>query len=180
MKSKPAKRLYDQRRYHHYKQEKLKNQPPDPISLLSDIQIAYLTGLVDGEGSITLLKNRICVQLNIHITMTHEPTIKWLSDVLSVKMRKVSRKVLRDNWKPQFSTVLSGRRAAILCERMLPYAITKKSQMLIGVEFGKTLGQSAGPGIPVPPEIIARRLELKEQMHKANDCRKYSHIMSQL
>ena len=102
---------------------------------------SYLAGLIDGEGSICLLKNRehrqsdgFVLTLNIGITNTYLPLMKWLvsnfGGVYYTRSSKNPRHSDRYDWYPK------GRRnKEELLLSILPYLIIKREQALIGLEF---------------------------------------------
>src|SRR5574340_772873 len=63
--AKLRKRAYDRARYVRRRDAARALQAPDPITLLSDTEAAYLAGLIDGEGSLYVgavgpKRNRTC------------------------------------------------------------------------------------------------------------------------
>ena len=55
---------------------------------LSDIELAYLAGLTDGEGCLTMQDNGTgCVRPIYQLIMTDEALVQWVSDILGTPMR---------------------------------------------------------------------------------------------
>ena len=100
------------------------------------IYMAYLAGLVDGEGSITYKqywdrkrKDRprkyFCWRISIEVVMTHKPTIQWCADTFGGKVYLKPRKThkMQYRWRRGF------REALEIAKAIEPYAVTKKTEL---------------------------------------------------
>ena len=100
------------------------------------INLAYLAGLVDGEGSITYKqywdrkrKDRprkyFCWRISIEVVMTHKPTIQWCADKFGGKVYLKPRKThkMQYRWRRGF------REALAIAKAIEPFAVTKKTEL---------------------------------------------------
>jgi hypothetical protein len=89
--------------------------PDDPVIL------AYLAGLIDGEGSIMFLNKHWCVKIG----MTDEPVIRWLADfggLFSIEKRPPPRKT------PYYWSVHRRHDVLHLLRALLPYLRVKRAK----------------------------------------------------
>jgi hypothetical protein len=168
---KQKKKEYDAERYIKAKLRRTKLR--DPIDDLPETILAYLAGLIDGEG---------CLQIGIvqakgqepkliptlSIIMTDEDVLKWTASRLEVCCRALKRKNAPTYQKPQFKVVLTGKRLLLLLKRMIPFMIVKRKQAGVCIEFGETYIQQGGPAFRVPQEIMTARWELKYRVSALN------------
>jgi len=105
---------------------------------------SYLAGLMDGEGHISLLKNRkhlksdgFALTLNIGITNTNLPLMKWLvSNFGGVYYTRYSSDNSNPRWSDRYDWFPKGRKnKEELLLGVLPYLIIKREQAEIALEF---------------------------------------------
>jgi hypothetical protein len=105
-------------------------------SLNEDNYMAYLAGLLDGEGCITYKqywdrkrKDRphkyFCWRIQMEIVMTHKPTIQWCADTFGGKVYEKPRK----EHKMQYRWRRSFRDALEIAKAIIPYSVTKKDKL---------------------------------------------------
>tara|TARA_R100001082_G_scaffold66371_1_gene37488 strand:- start:332 stop:769 length:438 start_codon:yes stop_codon:yes gene_type:complete len=111
--------------------------------MVSENNIAYIAGLFDGEGSIHFRRApekkkkhkgdgyRISnsMRINMEITMTDEPVIRWVHETLKVgTVTKKPRKGLRKNgtrYLMQYRWRCTFRDAYYVCRLLWPYVQVK-------------------------------------------------------
>lgn len=143
-----------------------------------DTDIAYLAGIIDGEGSI-YIGNFSCnpnsgasyFQTNMQVTNTDEPLIDWLINTFGGLKNKRSKTQHASNSRKQaYVWTTSGDRLTHLCEIILPYLICKRRQCEIMIEMRKTYTgrQRAKKGqqglTPLDEELLATRKRLMDEM----------------
>ena len=113
---------------------------------------SYLAGLFDGEGCIHVAKvdyhgkgtahSEYGYRLDIHITMTHEPVVKWLvANFGGVYYGSSWNTEHNPKWKPAYRWVPKGKKnKEELLLGILPYLIVKRSIALVGLEFLRLTG----------------------------------------
>ena len=111
--------------------------------MMSEVDMAYIAGLFDGEGSIHFKRGpekkkkhkgkgyRISnsLRLSMEITMTDESVLLWVHEVLGVgTLNKKPRKGLRKDgtkYLMQYKWRCTFREAYYVCCLIYPYSITK-------------------------------------------------------
>jgi LAGLIDADG endonuclease len=140
-------------------------------------QIAYLAGIIDGEGSI-YIGNFSCnkktkvpyYQTNIQVTNTDKNLIDWLFNVLGgLVSHRTAKQTPKNSRKPVFTWTASGERVTHLCELILPYLICKKRQCEIMIQmratFTRSHCQKGRQGIiPHSAELMILRQSLMDEM----------------
>lgn len=90
------------------------------------IRTAYFAGIVDGEGHVSLSKNRQreMPQALITVGMTHEATIRALHAHFGVGSTR-RREAAKEGWLPQWVWTAKAKMARTVIAELLPYLITK-------------------------------------------------------
>ena len=139
---------------------------------IPETQLAYIAGLVDGEGCISIDKSATGVRryaspgagliLRVRIYNCSKPMIDFVNQVWPGYVRKIT-------WKSNpkhldaYSWELLGKRAAIFLNTILPFLITKYDEANALIVFGETLDASwkcssdSGGGLQLTPEAVRLR-----------------------
>jgi len=111
-----------------------------------EYQIAYLAGIMDGEGCF-FIGNFSCnpktgtpyYQTTLSVSNTDEKLIDWLMQTFGGLKGQYTRKQLpKSSRKHVFRWQASGERLKHLCELMLPYLVCKKDEAELMLEMRKT------------------------------------------
>lgn len=95
---------------------------PVTIIIPNEIELSYLAGIVDGEGSIGFIKE---IRATISIYNTDENLMKWIVE----KVGGVAKPRGKNGRKPCFHWHLnSARNVYLLCIKLLPFLIIKKEK----------------------------------------------------
>ena len=137
---------------------------------------AYLAGIIDGEGCITISRWRKHrnyrtprYELRIIVVMTHKPTIDFISDNMPYGSSCFLHKPSVNGRKPSWKWVATNTFAAEILGHLLPYFITKRQQALLAIEFIQERGDGRRLGSnPCPPDMVAKRERFYAQMSKLN------------
>jgi hypothetical protein len=92
------------------------------VNTLSSVDAAYIAGLVDGEGTITLSRKHAGEQrqLVISISSTERPLLEFT--LLQAGAGKITRKrTTKDHHAPGFTFAVWNRQALRLLEQILPF-----------------------------------------------------------
>jgi hypothetical protein len=95
-------------------------------------QLAYIAGIIDGEGCITILKSKKkhCVSYgyspSVFVVMTSEPVITWLAETIGSGFITTSRP--RPDNRRNYRYNLTGSKAIQLVKDIYPYLVEKKAQ----------------------------------------------------
>jgi hypothetical protein len=136
-------------------------------------QLAYLAGIIDGEGSITIgcyaFSKKTGVphfHTKIEVTSTDKVLIDWLADNFGGGKSTYTDKQMANNCKRRpFRWTIHSDRVKHLCECTLPYLIIKKEQAQIMIDmrntFEKTRMRKGDQGTqPIEKEVLDLRYEL--------------------
>lgn len=107
----------------------------EKLSKASETDIAYMAGLVDGEGTISIATTKATHRFRpfIEITNTDPLMIKWLQKYFWQKVRKGET----DLHRPVFKVHLTGYGITPFLERIKPYLTAKKIQCSLLMAFIK-------------------------------------------
>jgi hypothetical protein len=135
------------------------------INLISLMDLSYLAGLVDGEGSICLNKVGRKGMQNLHpqisITNTNKEILDWVGII--VGWGTVSGKPRMPRHKPAYNWRINGHLAIQFAKALLPYLRIKKIQATTLIEFEKTI-QMKGHRHKLPDNIRLQREDIKNRM----------------
>ena len=150
--------------------------------------IAYLAGIVDGEGSL-YIGNFSCnpktgkpyYQTCMQVTNTDEKLIDWLIHTFGgLKSKRTAKQHPVNSRKQAYVWTATGDRLTHLCNLILPFLICKKRQCEILIEMRKTYKQTYGSkgnqGLKeMPDELRAYRQSLMDEIRSLH-IRTFSHI----
>jgi hypothetical protein len=145
-------------------------------------QLAYLAGLIDGEGSIIIHRYKSQYPKNrgngrksypdktprfvvdVTISMTDKSTVNWIKTFFGGHVA-----VRQDRRKPTYRTIyrwgLRANKAVALTKKVRPYLITKARQADLIIFFQENLIRKTGwKGDGIQPEELA----LREHFYKLN------------
>lgn len=149
-------------------------------------QLAYLAGIIDGEGSI-YIGNFSCnkktgakyYQTNMEVTNTDKILIDWLLENIGGRSGVYTAKQTpKNSRKTVYRWMVSGDLLTHLCHLLLPYLTIKKRQCEIMIKMRKTYEhtgmQKGKQGIQDLPQLLLdERQKYLEEM-KSLHCRNYS------
>jgi len=140
-------------------------------------QLAYLAGILDGEGCFVIgcyaFSKKTGVphfHTTIQVTSTDRILIEWLVDNFGGKLFTYTAKQMASNCKRvPFRWTIFSDRVKHLCECTLPYLVIKKEQAQIMIDmrntFERTRMQKSQQGTqPIDPDILKLRYELFNQL----------------
>lgn len=131
--------------------------------MYSELDLAYLAGLVDGEGCITIHKNNLnnC-SARLSIGMTDQYVLTWIHEnfggTLSSRESKGTSEAL------YFWHITRKAELELLLQLLLPYLKVKKLPALLVFDFYKNFPQHKWQ----TPEEKAQKVKYKEYMAVAN------------
>jgi len=104
--------------------------------------LAYLAGLIDGEGSITILKASAKNELykpRLDICSIHKPfleEIAGLLETLGVKSFFLQERTIPPNHSKAYHLIVAGQRRLLkLLPKLLPYLRLKRKQAELVIEY---------------------------------------------
>lgn len=130
------------------------------------MELPYVAGLFDGEGSVTITKPstksdryRVIVQ----IAMTHKPTIEAVQAAFGGRIQPVKQSVYNSNARDRYDWRLSGQAALDFLNSIRPWLITKAAAADVALRF-----KHNQRGERVTPETRAEREALRLELKEAN------------
>jgi hypothetical protein len=145
---------------------------------MDEVTKAYLAGIMDGEGSISLAvhttrktkegRPATSPKLLVQISGTDEALIRWIYKTIGGGHVVVGYRPKRPHHKTAYSWRAWGEVAAIFLEAILPYMRVKTEQAKLGLRAHKMKGPA---GIKLGTKEMEFRLSLREEMIKLNGRR---------
>jgi hypothetical protein len=133
--------------------------------MLSETDYAYLAGLIDGEGTISIyLNSRGYYITQVSITQVNEPLIRWLQEMFGGNVHNVKNNnpaKHQERWKWQITSTLMREHLP----RALPYLRLKKRHAEIAIQF--LSGRCRG-GNPITDPDLPTQEELCEEIRELN------------
>jgi hypothetical protein len=104
---------------------------------LSLTQLAYIAGLVDGEGCIQINRRDNGKRFGLYVSIdnTDRRMIEWLERTIQYGFCTVQKKRAKANWNAGYRFVVQERYAADLLQRVKPYLVIKREQAEVALEF---------------------------------------------
>jgi hypothetical protein len=115
----------------------------------SETQIAYLAGIIDGEGTM-YIQRRMDKRSSIvtwsywtrlQVCNTNPKLIEWIHQTFGGLVYKKERDHIKRNWKTQFEWYSKISMVDILLPLLHPYLIIKKPHAEVMMEFRKTFSK---------------------------------------
>jgi hypothetical protein len=135
---------------------------------LSATDLAYLAGIIDGEGTIGIYKGGgpYSYYLRLIVTNSSLPLMKWVHAGVGGSFIKQRRDT--DRHAQIWYVILMQQRAAHLIRRCLPYIIVKRAQADNALEFIDEFVSSRGTGRAPSDQELARRIRHYEEALRLN------------
>lgn len=93
------------------------------------VQIAYLAGIIDGEGSVSIVKDRNGFKPQLTISNNFKPLLLWCRDVVGLSASLSSKKPRKETHAISYDLRWSYNKAIQVAIIISPYIIVKKSQI---------------------------------------------------
>ncbi|MFC0268574.1 LAGLIDADG family homing endonuclease [Kushneria aurantia] len=139
------------------------------------IQISYLAGILDADGSISISKMKAGAQrttapryvLTINVVNTSRELMEWLVEAFSGRY-KVRRKA-QGNHRATYDWWFNNGKALPLLKTVEPYLLIKKERVLLAIEFLEGwVTIHGGRGSKTPVEEVERREAFYQKMKQLN------------
>lgn len=140
----------------------------------SETDLAYMAGLVDGEGWIGIVSyrrgERTYHRLDVAVNMVDPRPILWVVDTFGGVFRRFEAQKVE--WSPVFRVVLTARKAAAMLEAIRPYMKVKGEVVDLALQFDETLMSNRGFGRSLSESVVAQREDLKQRISVMNHLRR--------
>ena len=105
---------------------------------MTDTELAWCAGIIDGEGTITLKDNgNDHVMPAILFTMTHESTVRRFHKIMKVGTVSKLNFPQSPNHKYKYTWNATSANAVVVIKLLQPYLFTKLSQAILALEFSE-------------------------------------------
>ena len=115
---------------------------------ISEIDLAYAAGIIDGEGCIGIWRDATrtrrrgyCITLRVKVDMVDFVVPTWLKTKFGGSLRLSHKK---GNRRDQYSWLLTARQARDFLGLVLPYLKTKRTHAEVAIEFQNLKVKLAG------------------------------------
>jgi len=140
------------------------------------VQLAYLAGLIDGEGSVGIMRNKRNNLLMAHyhpyiqVCGTSERLMQWVHSKFGGKFAKQTDSRTSKGFKQMYFVRWSYRKAYALAKELLPYLILKSEKAQVIVEWYENGAKPSGAMWRWYPDTIRKKQkELHEKMALLNE-----------
>lgn len=128
---------------------------------------AYLAGLFDGEGCVSVQWGSGTPRIYAVVDMSHKSTVQWLhksfGGSFSEQTPRNPKHAIHWNWS------IGGSKAAEFFEMILPFARVKRHQIEIGLAFAKHLAENSKSRLPITDCDLLIRHKLAELLTSARE-----------
>jgi hypothetical protein len=144
------------------------------MNLLSATQAAYIAGIFDGEGTITINRTKQeqyhnwSYTPNCFVTNTNEELLHWLRNSTRVGRISESDRYRKENHKRAYRWKLYTKEVRQLLEAIQPFLVIKKRQAEIILEFLPTMRYNANQFHPYTEQELEKKLELYYEIANLN------------
>jgi hypothetical protein len=136
--------------------------------------LIYLAGFIDGEGTITALRQtRVqtgneSMSFRVMLANSHEPVMRWIYETFGGGLSN-PRSVRSVKHKPVMTWYIGAYEALALCHRLLPYLKVKRRQAEIIIALSEFGYERSGKGPRwVSDENYAARVPLLAEIRRLN------------
>lgn len=147
-----------------------KTQSPSFLDFLSDVDLAYIAGFIDGEGCICVHrrgkvgeKEKSIYAFIVTIANTDKSVIQYLHSVLGGCIANNNK---RNGHKTCYVLHLNPRKAYKLLKKLLPYLRVKKKQAELAIKLGDIITNKKH-GRLTNEDVMEREL-IRQEMQRLN------------
>jgi len=134
----------------------------------SEVEKAYLAGLIDGEGSIGIDAHGGLRTPSVRVTITNS-CIELLEEIAWLWGGAVTtRRIRKFNWKATADLRVGAKTAVDILEEIQPYLRIKRAQCQVALDFAKTVNPKEHRSKALPLDVIQYREELRQIMLSLN------------
>jgi LAGLIDADG endonuclease len=143
------------------------------LELLSEVELSYLAGFFDGEGSITIARRNKKSKVGSKVWIQYQPRIAITStskDILGlfIKSFAIGEKLYytgpnkyAKNTKARWVWEANGTKAMSIIECLLPYLRVKRAEAKVFLRFKELISQS---GVWISQDNREKRKALLEEL----------------
>ena len=139
----------------------------------SATDLAYFAGIVDGEGTVTVLSSvnpktgTRSVSCRLMVPNTYQPLIVWLAETFGGRVSHYG-KPRSEKHKQVYMWYVSAKRSVQLCELILPYLKVKRRHAEIVVAISHLRHHYSSRGRAVSDAVSEARVPLLAEIRELN------------
>ena len=137
--------------------------------------LAYIAGLVDGEGCVFIHRNkhsgkRVTYSLLVTIANSDVELLSYIQHRFDGRIDGSSNHELRGRERPSYRWCIHGEKAAQFLETICPYLVLKYSHALIAIELQEQIRGRQGRkrGIRLTEDEVFTMEALKQELSRLN------------
>ena len=114
---------------------------------LSEIELAYIAGIIDGEGCIGIHKcpDKRGVSRLHYLYLCTSNNNPLLHEFMQLRLGgNISKRQQQSNWNPNYKWFVRSKKAENVLRMVLPYLLLKKEQAKISIEFSEVKSSTQG------------------------------------
>lgn len=151
------------------KDHPFRNSASAKVEHLSDIQLAYIAGLFDGEGTVGIYETKLPCRLGgirpawhfeAQIANTYWPVIQWMLD--NVGGNSALKSKGKEHWRQGYVWRMTGANAEFFMSRIRPFTVIKGPQIDLALSFRSKFKQPRRT--LQSPEIIAEKRRIVQEL----------------
>lgn len=104
------------------------------MNTISEIELAWLAGILEGEGSFMNSRNTVNKKVyfypKITVNMSDQDVVERVARLFETKVYVVPPDPRNTSWKQLYRAHITGSRAAEFMERLLPYMGARRSDKI--------------------------------------------------
>jgi hypothetical protein len=108
-----------------------------------DARVAYLAGIIDGEGTVYAQKIRGRFNVRIYVVSTDVRLVRWLEQNFGGLVYHRNSPT-HATWKTKWEWVVDKRETTRILELVLPYLIVKREQAELGIALRRDIEAKRG------------------------------------
>lgn len=147
--------------------------------MVDEEKLAYLAGIIDGEGTIAILKRRKetrktivmrsdSYQLQVFVTNTNEDLMVWLLNTFGGSKSHHKGDKRNPNSKRWFVWYVSGYNAIKILRKIEPYLIIKHKNAEVAFEFYERCIKRSRHGVQKPKWLVDKSEMYYQEMKALN------------
>jgi len=154
-----------------------------PHNSITLTDLAYLAGLFDGEGNITITQSHPTTSpgsfiLRVTLVNTNRAVLEWARELLGGAIYAKTPKADQCGKLACFRWLTERDRAAVVLAALLPYLRIKRDEATIAINFQRYMRATSHRGLNFLPEHIATgRLAYKEAINVARRGEAWQHLL---
>ncbi len=140
---------------------------PNRMTQLSEVEYAYIAGIIDGEGCFSIKKNMTTApHIRVTVGNTHEGIIDWLKDMIG-GAKWITTYAEGVNRKTAYYFEMGGKALRFHLPFICPFLKIKKEQGKLALEFVSTLEAPSGRR-KLSEQTRETRLNIEKEIKKLN------------